>query len=106
MTTDFVLGELITHLFGLLPAEQATCFVAAVIAAAESGGHHLVHVSPQQFREAWSMRQQYSDKPDISFVDLTSFVVMRELGMQDVFTGDRHFRQVNLGFQLFPAVLN
>jgi len=48
------------------------------------------------------MRQRFHDKPDISFVDFTSFVVMQELGITDVFTGDAHFKQVNLGFHLFP----
>jgi predicted nucleic acid-binding protein len=32
----------------------------------------------------------------------TSVVAMKELGITDVFTGDTHFRDVNLGFQLFP----
>ena len=45
---------------------------------------------------------QYHDKPDISFVDFTSMVVMQDLGITDVFSGDRHFLQVNLGFQLVP----
>jgi hypothetical protein len=29
-------------------------------------------------------------------------IVMQDLGIVDVFTGDDHFRQVNLGFQLHP----
>jgi predicted nucleic acid-binding protein len=45
---------------------------------------------------------QYHDKPDISFVDFTSMVVMQDLGIVDVFTGDKHFKQVGLGFRLAP----
>jgi hypothetical protein len=30
-------------------------------------------------------------------------VVMQDLGIVDVFTGDRHFEQVALGFRLLPA---
>jgi predicted nucleic acid-binding protein len=48
------------------------------------------------------MRQQYHDKPDISFVDFTSMVIMQDSGITDVFTGDAHFQQVNLGFRLHP----
>jgi predicted nucleic acid-binding protein len=48
------------------------------------------------------MRQKYHDKPDISFVDFTSMVVMQDLGIVDVFTGDGHFHQVGLGFRLVP----
>ena len=61
-----------------------------------------MHVSSDQFRRAWDLRQRYDDKPDISFVDFTSMVVMQDLGITDVFTGDAHFQQVNLGFRLHP----
>ena len=67
-----------------------------------AGEYLLVHVSPQQFRRAWQMRQKYHDKPDISFVDFTSMVIMQDLGITDVFTGDAHFQQANLGFRLLP----
>jgi len=62
----------------------------------------LVHVSPQQFRRAWQLRQKYQDKPDISFVDFTSMVVMQDLGIVEIFTGDTHFQYVGLGFRLIP----
>ncbi len=29
-------------------------------------------------------------------------VIMQDLGITDVFTGDEHFQQVNLGFRLHP----
>lgn len=72
------------------------------MAACDASSYLLVHITPAHFRRAWDMRQKYSDKPDISFVDMTSMVVMQELGIGDVFTGDAHFKQVNLGFQLYP----
>jgi predicted nucleic acid-binding protein len=68
----------------------------------DAGDYPLVHVSSDQFRRAWQMRQKYHDKPDISFVDFTSMVVMQDLGITEVFTGDDPFRQVNLGFQVVP----
>ena len=102
ITTDFVLSELIAHLYTTLTPAQAQGFVNTLLAVVDAGTYDLVHVSPDQFRRAWQMRQKYSDKPDISFVDLTSMVVMEDLGISDVFTGDAHFQQVNLGFRLHP----
>jgi uncharacterized protein len=102
VTTDFVLSELIAHLYTTLTADQAQAFVNSLLGAVDAGTYSLVHVSPQQFRRAWQLRQKYHDKPDISFVDFTSMVVMQDLGIIEVFTGDDHFRQVGMGFQIVP----
>jgi predicted nucleic acid-binding protein len=102
VTTNFVLNEAITYLFDTLPFAEAQSFIPAVLAAVADGLYDLIHVSRAQFLRAWQMRQKYDDKPDISFVDFTSMVVMQELEISGVFTGDAHFRRVNLGFQLYP----
>lgn len=102
LTTDYVLGETTTYLYDALAAGHAQAFITSILAAADSGTHRLIHLSPQQFRRAWQMRQRYDDKPDISFVDFTSMVVMQDLGVTEVFTGDHHFEQVGLGFELRP----
>jgi uncharacterized protein len=99
---NFVLSELINYLYDALPAVQAQTFINSLLSAADTGVHLLIHVSSQQFRRAWQMRQKYHDKPEISFVDFTSMVVMQDLGITEVFTGDDHFRQVGLGFRLVP----
>ena len=100
VTTDYVLCELITQIYRSLPAEKAEKFVASVFTAIESGSYRLERISGEQFTTAWQLRRRYADKPAISFVDFTSFVVMRDLGVKDVFTGDTHFQHVNMGFQL------
>ena len=45
---------------------------------------------------------KYRDRPDIGFVAFTSVVVMQELGISEIFSGDAHFEQVGLGFPLVP----
>lgn len=100
VTTDYVLAELVTQLYRLMPATQAEQYFAAVISGCESHDYQLEHISPSRFAEAWRLRRQYADKPSISFVDLTSIAVMKELAITDVFSGDDHFSQVNLGFRL------
>jgi predicted nucleic acid-binding protein len=102
VTTDDVLGETITYLYDAIGSSLAQTFISSVLSAADTGMYLLVNISPQQFRRAWQLRQKYHDKPDISFVDFTSMVVMQDLGITDVFTGDAHFQQVNLGFRLHP----
>jgi predicted nucleic acid-binding protein len=95
-----VLAELGTQLYRSASASQAEAFFRAVMDAVDAGTYRLERITSARFAEAWRLRQTYSDKPNISFVDLTSFAVMSELGVTDVFSGDAHFTQVNLGFQL------
>ena len=102
VTTDYVLGELIDYLYDATAEPQARDFIRGLLGKANAGILQLVHISPEQFQRAWQMRQKYHDKPDISFVDFTSMVVMQDLGITEVFTGDAHFQKVNLGFRLFP----
>ncbi len=102
VTTDHVLAETLSALFGVLFYDEAKRFVDGLFQAFEQGIYTLVFVSPEQFFKAWELRQKYSDKPRISFVDLTSMAVMRDRGINDVFTGDAHFLKVGMGFRLFP----
>jgi predicted nucleic acid-binding protein len=102
VTTDYVVGELIDYLYDATPEPQARDFIQRLLAKVDTGTLKLVHVSTDDFQRAWQMRQKYDDKPDISFVDFTSMVVMRDLAITDVFTGDAHFRQVDLGLRLVP----
>jgi uncharacterized protein len=101
-TTDYVIGETITALYDVLPPKKARAFIQAVLDGADGGTVHFVHLSPNQFRRAWQMRQKYHDKPAISFVDFTSMAVMKDLGITEIFSGDAHFEHVGLGFQLRP----
>ena len=102
LTTDYVLSELITSLFAIVDFGKVRKFMLNLFQSVRVGRYQLVYVSPDQFERAWLLREKYQDKPTISFTDLTSMVVMQDLGITDVFTGDAHFKQVNLGFRLFP----
>jgi predicted nucleic acid-binding protein len=102
VTTDFILSEVISHLYRRQDASQAEKFLLGLWAAFDNGVHTLIHVSAVQVRQAWQLRRKYRDKPDISFVDFMSIVVMQELGIMDVFTGDAHFAHVGMGFRLVP----
>jgi predicted nucleic acid-binding protein len=102
VTTDYVLDETMTRLFSLAPFAQACRFMEGIFEASRDGLVGIEHITPERFSRAWRFRLRHRDKPRISFTDLTSFVVMRELGLRQALTGDAHFEQVGLNFSKFP----
>ncbi len=70
--------------------------------AIQDGYLYLERIMPERFEQAKRLRLRFQDKPRISFTDLTSMVVMNELGITDILTEDTHFVQVGMGFQLVP----
>jgi len=52
----------------------------------------VVHIDPDLDAEAWALFRRYTDK-QWSLVDCASFVVMRQRGITDALTTDRHFEQ-------------
>ena len=102
VSSDYVLDEVITALFKNVVFSNAMEFIESLFAAIKDNQIKLERINETRFKTAWSLRIKYQDKPDISFTDLTSFVLMQELAINSVFTGDAHFKQVNLGFEILP----
>lgn len=100
VTSDYVLGETITFLFGRTQGQLATRFIDGVLQRVSQGGLRLEPITPDRFQRAWELRKRYQDKPGISFTDFTSMAIMEALQVITIFSGDRHFSQVNMGFQL------
>lgn len=101
-TTDFVLDEVYTLLFRRVHVTQAQQAVHVISQAMNAGYINLVWITPERFDAAQTLRLKFHDKPDISFTDLTSMVVMQELKMREIITGDAHFTHVGMGFVLLP----
>ena len=99
VTSNFVLDESLTLIFRRLRFDVAYNFSKAVF---ESSFVAVETVTEERFRSAFELRRQFADKPNISFTDLTSIVIMTELKMADILTADEHFAHVGLGFQLLP----
>jgi len=70
--------------------------------AIEQGYLTLEWVGPSRFKEAKALRLKFDDKPRISFTDLTSMVVMKELGVKSILTDDDHFVQLGFDFEKMP----
>lgn len=100
--SDYILDETITALFKNARFDDAAKFIETMMDAISAGQIIIERIDEDKFDSAWQLRKIYRDKPDISFTDLTSFVVMRECGIKRAFTGDAHFEQVGLGFEIVP----
>jgi uncharacterized protein len=102
VTSDYVLDETFTLLFRRLAIHKAKESLESLMAITDAGAVSLVPISRDRFREAVRLRVKYKDKPEISFTDFTSMVVMRESRAKRILTEDRHFAQVGMGFELVP----
>jgi uncharacterized protein len=97
VTTDYVLAETITLLRAKTRGVEV--FVDAVLAAIKEERIMLARIDAARWDKTWTLGKKYHDKPSLSFVDLSSFVVMKELGVSDVLTADKHFEDASLGFK-------
>lgn len=101
-TTDYVLDETLTLMFLRLPFSLAAEAMNLLDTAIKQDYLNLEWVSPQRFDKARELRLRFQDKPEISFTDLTSMIVMQELGLMSILTGDDHFAHVGMGFKKMP----
>jgi len=99
ITSNFVLDETFTLLFQRRPFEDAWHFTSTVV---QSPFIDIQEVTAPRFSKTIELRKRFSDKPRISFTDLSSMAIMAELGITDILTADRHFTQVGLGFRALP----
>ena len=101
-TTDYVLDETITLLFKRLPFALAAASLDKIQEAEARGYLHVEWITARRFSQAKLWRLKYHDKPDISFTDFTSMVVMEELGIHHVLTQDAHFEYVGKNYKCKP----
>jgi predicted nucleic acid-binding protein len=97
LTTDYILAETIS----LLRARTAGTerFIDGLLAAERTGKVRIERIGEERWQAAWKLSKKFADKPDISFVDLTSFVVMKELRISEALTADKHYELVGMGLR-------
>ena len=98
VTTNHVVGESYTLIRMRLGHAAAQQFLKSLD---QSHRVQRVFVTLEHEEAAFVLLRRYADH-DFSFVDATSFVVMKGLGLRDAFTFDRHFAA--LGFTMLPSV--
>lgn len=99
VTTDYVLAETITLLRAKTDYQGVAVFVDTILAAVKDGRIMFEKIDEKRWIKAWELSKKYHDKPYISFFDFSSFVVMRETGVSDVLSADKHFEDVGMGFK-------
>ncbi len=98
VTTDYVLAETLTLLRARTDPLSAYSLVDLLLKAAKDGKMLVARVSEERWSKALDLSMKYADRPDISFVDFSSFVTMKALGVREAFTADSHFEAVGMGF--------
>ncbi|WP_439638073.1 type II toxin-antitoxin system VapC family toxin [Spirulina sp.] len=77
-TSNFVLDETFTLFFKRLNVVQAQNAMLQLFEAFHQESFQLIDVDRFCFEQAQTLRLKYSDKPRISFTDLTSMVIMQQ----------------------------
>jgi predicted nucleic acid-binding protein len=89
VTTDYIVDEALT----LTKARANAAVALALLERIERSPAIILElVSGPRFGAAKAFFRKHADH-GYSFTDCTSFVVMRELGLSEALTTDRHFRE-------------
>jgi len=97
VTTNHVIGETYTLLRVVCGHREAVKFLDTV---GETSRLQRVFVTEEVETKAYRLLRRYSDQ-DFSFVDATSFAIMRGEGIRYAFAFDRHF--TTAGFLRIPG---
>ncbi len=98
ITTNYVMAELVALLGARSHVSRRTLldFVEQI-----RNSTQVVVIDQALDDVAWRMLRQHEDK-DWSLTDAASFVVMRNLGITEAFSSDKHFGQA--GFVCLPPI--
>lgn len=99
VSTDYILSETISLLRARTSPQGTERFIDGILAAETSGKVTIERIGTERWSSAWKLSKKFSDKADISFVDFTSFVVMKELKISEALTADRHYELVGMGLK-------
>jgi len=97
VTTNFVLAETVTLIRYHLHHQAAVQFWKTLHILIDAELVQLVRVTESHEDTAWTIFERYADQK-FSYTDCTSFAVMRDLGLEQVFTGDQHFATMGFVF--------
>ena len=99
VTSDYILAETISLLRARTTPKGTESFIDGILTAQRSDRVRIERIGEERWQAAWKLSKKFADKPDISFADFTSFVVMKELRISEALTADRHYELIGMGFR-------
>lgn len=98
ITSNFIISEAYTLIMGRLGRPSAISYIERIKKDELKGLYSIERISLEDEREAWDILITQEKK--YSYVDATSFALMKRLGLFDAFTFDNHFKVY--GFNRWP----
>lgn len=98
-TSDYVLVEAYTRLIYDVHLKAAQKLNERIRAAVEKRQLSVLEIGQIERDKAWRYLEKFSGH-ELSFTDATVVVNFEELGLDKIFTFDRHFRDINLATNL------
>lgn len=95
VTSEYIFDESITLIRHRISHASAVLFGNSLL---NSNIVEIIDVTGMDRFKAWELFKKYEDK-ELSFTDCISFVLIKNLRLQKVFTFDDHFKQ--MGFEVF-----
>lgn len=98
-TNDYVLDEVYTRLIYDVHLKAAQEFHQQILSAVDRRQLVILEVGDKDRQLAWQILHKYSDH-EFSFTDATIVAQITELHLDEIFTFDKHFREINLSTSL------
>ncbi len=99
VTSDYILAETVSLLRSRTTPKGTESFIDGILAAQQSKKIRIERIGEERWLDAWKLSKKFGDKQDISFVDFTSFIVMKELRITEALTADRHYELIGMGLK-------
>jgi len=104
VSSEYILYELITLLFRRENYTECVRFTDTLPAAVKNDELVIEKISEDRFQRSRQLRKRLKDKPDISFTDITSMIIMQDLSIRYILTDDEHFTYTGFNFINIPQL--
>ena len=101
VTSNYILDELYTLLLMNIGFQRTVDFKRKLDLLIAEYLLEIIWVNDALAKRAWDVFEQFNADKQWSFTDCTSYVVMKDFGITDIFAFDHHFEQ--MGFIRLPS---